>query len=322
MIKAIHADYVQKMYNFTHKPHKKCENIKTIKNLILFFILPALFSCNPASNRKQTAAKEEKANYRLELIWESDTLLRTPESVLFDRKRDILYVSNVNMNPWEKDGNGFISKMDLAGNITELKWIEGLNGPKGMGLSGNSLFIADIDALVEADIETGQIINKIELEGQPQLNDITVSANGTVFVSGSGSNTVYQLKDGALKGIFTGEEGERFNGLYWEKDRMLFITSASSLLRELIHETGKVNILAENMGHGDAIAPVGDAAYIATSWSGKVFYVSENGDVTTLLDTEAVNENAADADFCIDEQILYLPTFFKNQVKAYKLVSF
>jgi outer membrane protein assembly factor BamB len=292
-----------------------------MKNLILLFILAALLSCNPAANRKQTTAKDEKANYRLELIWESDTLLRTPESVLFDRKRDILYVSNVNMNPWEKDGNGFISKMDREGNIIELKWIEGLHGPKGMGISGSSLFIADIDDLVEADLETGQIINKIELSGQPQLNDITVSSDGTVYVSGSGSNTIYQLKDGVLKGIFTGEEGERFNGLYWEKDRMLFITSASSLLRELIHETGEVNIIAENMGHGDAIAPVGDGGYIATSWSGIVFYVASDGEITTLLNTEAEGENAADADFCIESQILYLPTFFKNQVKAYRLVN-
>jgi outer membrane protein assembly factor BamB len=292
-----------------------------MKNLILLFTLAALLSCNPAANRKQAATTEEKGNYRLELIWESDTLLRTPESVLFDRKRDILYVSNVNMNPWEKDGNGFISKMDREGNIIELKWIEGLHGPKGMGLSGNSLFIADIDELVEADIETGQIINRIELTGQPQLNDITVSTNGTVYVSGSGSNTIYKLEDGLLTGIFTGEEGERFNGLYWEKVRMLFITSASSLFKEFIHETGEVNVLAENMGHGDAIAPVGDGGYITTSWSGKVFYISENGDVSTLLDTEADSENAADADFCIEEQILYLPTFFKNQVKAYKLVN-
>jgi hypothetical protein len=103
---------------------------------------------------------------------------------------------------------------------------------------------------------------------------------------------------------------------------MLFITSASSLFRALSHETGEVTTLAENMGHGDAIAPVGDGGYIATSWNGKVFLVCNRGDVTILLDTEADGENAADADFCIEEQTLYLPTFFKNQVKAYKLVKF
>lgn len=291
-----------------------------MKRTIFFLILSALLSCNPAANRKKAATNNEKANYRLELIWESDTLLRTPESVLIDRKRDVLYVSNVNLNPWEKDGNGFISKMDRQGNIIELKWTEGLHAPKGMGISGNSLFTADIDALVEIEIETGEIVNRFELPGQPQLNDITVSDDGTVYVSGSGSNIIYRLEGGGLKGIYTGDEGDRLNGLYWEDGRMLFITSGSSLFRELKFATGEVNTIAENMGRGDAIAPVGDGGYITTSWSGKVFYISENGDVTTLLDTEADGENAADADFCIDGQILYLPTFFKNQVKAYRLV--
>jgi hypothetical protein len=35
-----------------------------------------------------------------------------------------------------------------------------------------------------------------------------------------------------------------------------------------------------------------------------------------LLDTEAEGENAADADFCIEEQILYLPTFFQKPGKG------
>ena len=291
-----------------------------MKNLSLFLALIALISCNSVKKKetKQVENQVAPANYKIELIWESDTLLRTPESVLIDRERNILYVSNVNLNPWEKDGNGFISKLDMDGKITELKWIEGLHGPKGMGINGNSLFIVDIDALVEVNIETGEIIKKVELEGKPDLNDITVSDDGIVFVSGSASNTIYQLKDGALEEYFKGGE-ERFNGLFWEKDRMLLITSGSSQFKEINHKTKEVKIIAENMGHGDAIAPVGDDGYLCTSWAGKIFYVSATGETTVLLDTEDLAENAADLDYSIQNKILYVPTFFKNQVKAYKL---
>jgi outer membrane protein assembly factor BamB len=294
-----------------------------MRNFILFLSLIALFSCNPTRKKNTSQVEEQKAatRYTIELVWESDTLLRTPESVLIDRELNILYVSNVNLNPWEKDGNGFISKMDMDGTITELKWIEGLHGPKGMGKVGNSLFIADIDALVEADIETGKIINKIELEGNPQLNDITVASDGTVFVSGSGSNTIYKLNNGVLEAVFKGGEEERFNGLFWEEERMLLITSASSQFKEINLESGEVKIIAENMGHGDAIAPVGDGGYLCTSWAGKIFYVSANGETTVLLDTEALKENAADLDYSIENKIMYVPTFFKNQVKAYRLIE-
>jgi len=294
-----------------------------MKNLLILFVLIFIVACNSTQKKKQEPAVEKEAtiSYRLELLWESDTLIRTPESVLLDRKNDILYVSNINEGPWVKDGNGFISKLDKSGNIIELKWIEGISAPKGMGISGNSLFITDIDELVEANIETGEIVNRYMVEGEPQLNDITVGTDGTVYVSGSGSQKIYKLENGALNPIFEGEEGERFNGLYWEKDRMLLITSGSSQFKEIDWETMEAKVISENMGHGDAICPVGDGGYITTSWAGAVFYVSANGEVTKLLDTEALEENAADADFCIDEQILYLPTFFKNRVKAYKLVK-
>jgi hypothetical protein len=80
-------------------------------------------------------------------------------------------------------------------------------------------------------------------------------------------------------------------------------------------------VIAENMGSGDGIAPIGDGGYICTSWKGVIFHVSANNKVTELLNTSNLNENTADIDFCQKNQILYVPTFFKNTVKAYKLVK-
>jgi hypothetical protein len=128
------------------------------------------------------------------------------------------------------------------------------------------------------------------------------------------------VNNGVLEEFFKGGD-ERFNGLYWEKERMLLITSGSSQFKEISLASKEVNILAEGMGHGDAIAPVGDGGYLTTSWAGKIFYVSAGGETTMLLDTEAEGENAADLDFSIESQILYVPTFFGNQVKAYRLTT-
>ena len=83
-------------------------------------------------------------------------------------------MANINMNPWEKDGNGFISKMDLEGNISELEWIKGLYGPKGMGVLGGLLYVADIDEVVKIDIESSQILNRFKVEGIPTLNLISM----------------------------------------------------------------------------------------------------------------------------------------------------
>lgn len=305
-------------YEFQYKPI----NYLAMKTLIIVFSMLALVSCKSGSEKKEKeqSGSETTAGYSLELVWESDTLLRTPESVLFNRDLNLLYVANVNQNPWEKDGNGFISKMDLKGNIIELHWIEGLSGPKGMGVFENSLFISDVDELVVADIPTGEITDRVSFDGEPNVNDITVGEDGAVYISGSASNKIYKYAGGQLEEIFSGTD-ERFNGLYWEKDRMLLITSGSGQFIEIDWVTKEAKVISENMGHGDGIAPVGDGGYLTSSWKGALFYVSPDGIATKLLDTEAQNINAADLDYSIKDNLLFLPTFYDNRVKAYRLVK-
>ena len=51
-----------------------------------------------------------QAQHFLEKIWESDTSLKVPESVLYDK--DVLYVSLVDGQAWDIDGKGEITKLD------------------------------------------------------------------------------------------------------------------------------------------------------------------------------------------------------------------
>ncbi len=64
--------------------------------------------------------------------------LATPEAALHDTVSDCYYVSNINGSPFDKDGNGFISKVTPEIKIRALRWIDGaspgteLDAPKGM----------------------------------------------------------------------------------------------------------------------------------------------------------------------------------------------
>lgn len=55
--------------------------------------------------------------HQLTQVWETDTLLRTPESVLYDAKARLLNVSNIDGVPNEKDRKGSIAKVGFAGKI-------------------------------------------------------------------------------------------------------------------------------------------------------------------------------------------------------------
>ena len=82
-----------------------------------------------------------------------------PESVDLDIPHQVLYVSNIGGAPLDKDGNGFISKLSRDGKLLQLKWIEGLNAPKGMVMKDFTLWVTDIDRLVEIDTRTAKITN-------------------------------------------------------------------------------------------------------------------------------------------------------------------
>ena len=283
---------------------------------LLFLIL--LLACSPKGNHSAVEETEvAPADPWLSQVWATDTLLRTPESVLYHKDHQVIYVANVNMNPWEKDDNGFISKIDLDGNITDLKWITGLHGPKGMGVNDGKLYVADIDEVVEIDIAAGTIVNRYLVEGTPTLNDVTIGKDA-IYISGSDSNKIFELKDGSVTEIMSEDFG-RPNGLFWEPDRLLMLTSTSSTLKSIDLESGEIIDLVDGLGHGDGIVPIGNGDYLASSWRGQVFYITADWQSTELLDTEADEINAADIDYIIEENLLLVPTFFDNRVVAYQI---
>ena len=54
--------------------------------------------------------------------WETDTILKVPESVLYDAGNQVLYVANIEGQPAEKDGKGSIGKVGLDGKVIAASW--------------------------------------------------------------------------------------------------------------------------------------------------------------------------------------------------------
>lgn len=288
---------------------------------IVVFISLFFLSCNNKSKSNEVIKGTDivKIKPSLELIWETDSLLTTCEAVLYDGSSQTIYVSNINNEPWGKDGNGFISTINTNGEITNLKWIEGLSAPKGLGISNGKLYVNDIDDVVEIDMTSQKIIRKYTVENNPQLNDITVGTDGVVYASGSNSNTIYQIKDEELT-VFAADSLKRLNGLLHKKEGIYYLDSGTQQFG--IYDTGSKTFkkLTENIGHGDGIYKLQNGDFITTSWKGEVFYINgTDWSKTQLLDTREQSINAADLDFIPETQTLLLPTFFHNRVRAYKL---
>src|SRR6478609_10509504 len=115
--------------------------------------------------------------HQLKKIWETDTVVAIPESVL-PVSKDLLYVSLIEGGGWDADGKGGVATLGTNGKNYNGNWITGLNAPKGLGKFGNRLYAADISEVVVIDIAKGRVEKKIAIDGASGLNDITVTDNG------------------------------------------------------------------------------------------------------------------------------------------------
>ncbi|UHG92720.1 SMP-30/gluconolactonase/LRE family protein [Spirosoma oryzicola] len=257
---------------------------------------------------------------KLVKVWETDTTLRTPESVLYDGK-STLYVANIDGKSDSLDGSGFISKVSLDGKIENLHWTSGLNAPKGMGLYKNRLYVTDVYRLVAINTENGQAEKTWDAVGKGAfLNDVTVDKDGTVYVSDSRADKLYRLKGDKWEVFMEGEQLNKPNGvLAVGKDRLMVGSTKIGALRTLDLNTKTMKTVADGMVNTDGIVPEGKGNFIVSDWSGQVFHVSADGTKQQLLDTRSDKVNAADIEYIPKEKLLIVPTFFKNKLVAYRL---
>ncbi|MBW0176342.1 ATP/GTP-binding protein [Sediminibacterium sp.] len=252
---------------------------------------------------------------KLEKIWTTDSLLKVPESVLFDAENKVLYVSNIDGQPGGRDGKGAVGKVGLDGKIIAAEWISGLNAPKGMGLYKNKLYVSDLNEVVVIDIKKGTITEKIIVPDAVFLNDITIDNKGTIYVSDSRTFKVHKIENGTVFLLVDKLQGP--NGLLAIKDGLL-ILDRGSLLK--MTNDGQLSKLADGMDPAtDGIEMVKEKEYIVSCWGGIVYYVYANGNKTTLLDTRNEKMNSADIGYDTKKKIVYVPTFYRNTVTAYQL---
>jgi hypothetical protein len=115
----------------------------------------------------------------------------SPQAAVHDPEADVYLVSNSNGGPADADGNGFISRVSPEGTLLALKWIDGaagaaLDAPKGMALSEDKLYVADINVVRSFDRKSGEPLGKVAIMSARYLDDLAFAPDGTLYVSDTG----------------------------------------------------------------------------------------------------------------------------------------
>lgn len=265
----------------------------------------------------------------LEPAWETAAELKNPESALYDSQNRVIYVSNVDGAPNEKDGKGSIAKLSPDGEIEDVAWVEGLDAPKGLALYDGKLYVSDIDTLVEIDIAGGEIANRYRAADAQFLNDVTVDDDGLVYVSDMVTNTVYRLQDGVLDAWLQDDALENPNGLLVEGDKLIvgswgrmtdgFQTEVPGHLKSVALSDGAISTLGSGkpVGNLDGVESDNQGNYYVTDWmAGKLLHIKPNGDAETLLE---LGQGAADHEVIADQGLIVIPMMTENKVVAYHI---
>lgn len=264
----------------------------------------------------------------IELIWETEGF-KNPESVVYSENLNILFVSNVNGKPNEKDGNGFISIVSIDGKPIKHKWVENLNAPKGLAISKNILYVADIDELVAIDIDHGKILQRYKVSDAKFLNDVTIDSDGNVYVSDMVLNRIHRLKDGEFNIWIQSDELEGPNGLLFNGEDIVlaswgnmtdgFNTEIPGHLKRISIKTKSIYSIGDKspIGNLDGVEGYDAIGYFVTDWmNGVLFNIDKNGKTTKLL---TLKQGSADLEYISKNSLLIIPMMNNNKLLAYRL---
>lgn len=177
--------------------------IRLSTKLVLTLLLISFvhLSCTEQSSEESASLSWDSVQDSTDMLAYADGF-SGPEAVRYDPGQDVYFVSNFNGDGGERDANGFISKLSPDGSIDSLRFIEGtedhpLHAPRGMYITGDTLWACDVDGIHGFNRMTGEQVTFVDFtEFEPGfLNDI-VAANGNLYVTDTGKSTVYEIVDG------------------------------------------------------------------------------------------------------------------------------
>jgi DNA-binding beta-propeller fold protein YncE len=302
-------------------------------------------SINLTNNNNQAQAQEQQQQVgrtKINKLWETPDDLKNPESVAYAPKQNVLFVSNIDGKPDEKDQKGFISKVSPSnGSIIELNWITGLDAPKGIAISNDNgkLYVSDITDLVEIDIASGKIIKRFNAPGSAFLNDVISDNQGNIYVSDTITNTIYKLdtnvKDNNTSSLQAWLQNPQLNGpngLHVDNNKnRLIVASLGDFSKPGagIEVVDLKNKTISSLGKEGTTSPFGgldgiesDATethyYVTDNPAGKVYTVNADGTgYGTLIDLHT--QGTADLGFIQGQSTIIIPIMQDNKLVAYKL---
>lgn len=264
--------------------------------------------------------------------------MKTPESVRYDAAQDLWFVSNINGNPSQKDGNGFIVRLTADGvAMDSTPFIEGgkrgvtLHAPKGMALVSDTLWVADIDVVRAFSARSGAPIASVAIKGSAFLNDVVAGPDGSIYITDTGvkfdekgqmthpgPDQLVQVIGRRFKAVITFAGLPGMNGIAWDSIGGRFLLNAFANKNFYSWKPGMAvaDSIGLGAGAGDGLEVLADGRALYTSWADSSLSVFANGVSSTLLKGLP---SPADIGYDAKRHRVAVPLFNDGKVRFYTL---
>jgi len=258
---------------------------------------------------------------RIEEAWKTEAIFSVPESVLYDPVREVLYVTNFDQFTRTTSGREqYISKLSTDGEILEMKYIDSLDNPLGMCIHKDKLYIAEKGGFAIADLKTASVTDHVGIPEAMFPNDIEVDSKGRVYVSDSRKNVVWRIIDSEAEVWLEGRDILDPNTIKIIDGKLYVGNSGDQCLKAFDLESKEMEVIADFVpGFIDGIRSLPTGELLVSLWDGKLYLVSDGGELSQLLDLKNEGIYIADFEYLHETGMLYVPGFFTNQVFAYKI---
>jgi hypothetical protein len=194
----------------------------------------------------------------------ADVGFLSPRAVVHDAVADIYLVSNVNGPATAEDQNGFVSRVTPDGVVESLTWLaptgpgSALHAPAGMGIRGDSIFIADLKCIVFFHRVSGEGIERRCLDDASLLSGLDIGPEGSLFVTDSGY-------EGGAGGMTS--------------------SGTAAVYRLVIEDQRRGSTLAQgaDLGHPMSVAVGSRGIFVVTSDPGYVIRLTGDGQRTDVI---------------------------------------
>jgi sugar lactone lactonase YvrE len=209
-----------------------------------------------------------------------------------------------------------------------------LNAPKGMAIVGDTLWVADIDAVRAFNKRTGAVIANIDLRAMKAqfLNDVAAGPDGSIYITDTGikfddkgamshpgQDQIFKItgrkpsvaikSDSALKNP---------NGIAWDGANGRFVLGPfnDKVVAAWKDGDSTVTPIATGPGGYDGVEVLSDGRILVTSWADSSVHAIANGAIAKVV---ANVEAPADIGIDTKRNVLAVPRFTAGRVEYFTI---